>query len=92
MAPRSADYHYLQSQMKSTGMAYVMWVLLGAHYAYLGRWGVQVLYWITLGGLGVWAVIDLFRIPGLVGDHNWEVAQDLEEIEARDARRQLGGA
>ena len=87
MTPRTAEQYYLQSQMKSVGLAYVMWVLLGAHYAYLGRWGLQIAFWLTLGGLGIWAFIDLFRIPGLVADHNWDVAEELEEADLRASRR-----
>jgi TM2 domain-containing membrane protein YozV len=59
---------------KSTGTAYVLWFLLGWHYAYLGQWGWQVLYWLTLGGVGVWALVDLFRIPGMVSSINKDVA------------------
>lgn len=62
---------------KSVGVAYVLWLLLGWHYAYLGKWGIQFLYWVTVGGLFVWAFIDLFRIPGLVRDFNKDVAVDV---------------
>jgi hypothetical protein len=56
--------------MKSKGLAYLFWFLLGAHYAYLGKWGTQFLFWITLGGLGVWAIIDLFTLGGKVENYN----------------------
>tara|TARA_B110000305_G_C19152783_1_gene498868 strand:- start:3 stop:233 length:231 start_codon:yes stop_codon:yes gene_type:complete len=56
--------------MKSKGIAYLFWFLLGAHYAYLGKWGTQFLYWITLGGLGVWALIDLFTLGVKVEAYN----------------------
>ena len=55
---------------KSTLMAYILWLLLGWHYAYLGKWGVQFLFWITIGGLMFWWLIDAFRIPGMVKDYN----------------------
>lgn len=75
---------YLQSQIKFTGTAYLFWFLLGAHYAYLGKWGVQILYWLTLGGLGIWALIDLFKIPSKVDHYNAEIFAQLEEIEKRE--------
>lgn len=75
--------HYLQSQLKSSGSAYLFWFLLGAHYAYLGRWGVQILYWITLGGIGIWAIADLFRMKRLVTDYNAPIFAELEELERR---------
>ena len=55
---------------KSVGAAYLLWLFLGWHYAYLGKWGVQVLFWLTVGGVGVWWLIDLFRVPGMVADTN----------------------
>lgn len=62
---------------KSPGTTFVLWFFLGWHYAYLGKWGVQILYWRTLGGLWLWAIADLFRIPGLVRDYNKDVAVDV---------------
>lgn len=59
---------------KSVGVAYLLWVVLGLHYGYLGKWGLQVVYWITGAGVFVWAIIDLFRIPGMVRDHNKDAA------------------
>jgi hypothetical protein len=60
---------------KRVSSAYIYYLLLGAHYAYLGRWKTQAIWWLTLGGLGVWALIDLFRIPKLVVNYNDEVAK-----------------
>ncbi|MBP3837228.1 MAG: hypothetical protein J6E31_09050, partial [Pyramidobacter sp.] len=58
---------------KETGKAYLFW-LIGCHYLYLGKWAVFILYAVTLAGLGLWAFIDLFRIPRLVEDYNMRVA------------------
>jgi len=76
--------HYLQSKIKSTGTAYLFWFFLGAHYAYLGKWGVQILYWLTLGGFGVWVIIDLFTMSGKVNFHNATIFQQIEEIEKKE--------
>ena len=76
--------HYLQSQVKSTGTDYLFWFLLGAHYAYLGRWGIQILYWITLGGFLIWALIDLFTLSGKVNEFNASIFQQIEEIEKKE--------
>ena len=70
--------------MKSSGTAYILWFFLGCHYAYLGRWGTQILYWITLGGLGIWAFIDLFRIPSLISNHNYRISVQIDEIEKKE--------
>ncbi|MCT4624780.1 MAG: TM2 domain-containing protein [Schleiferiaceae bacterium] len=59
--------------MKSTAVSYLLWFFFGLHYIYLGKIGTQILYWITAGGLGIWAFIDLFRIPGMVERKNNEI-------------------
>jgi len=41
---------------KSVVVAYILWFVFGLYYGYLDRWGLQVVYWITGGGLGLWAL------------------------------------
>jgi len=55
-------------------------VFLGAHYAYLGKWVTQIFYWLTLGGFGIWAIIDLFTLSGKVEQYNTN--QELKTIRA----------
>jgi hypothetical protein len=76
--------HNLQSQLKSSGNAYLFWFFLGAHYAYLGRWGMQILFWITFGGLGIWALIDLFTMGSKVDHHNQPILAQLHQIEKEE--------
>lgn len=77
----------LQSSVKSTGTAYVLFLLLGAQYAYLNKWGLQILYWITLGGVGIWSLIILFTLPTMVRKHNKPIFEELERKEKeRDYR------
>jgi TM2 domain-containing membrane protein YozV len=71
------------SKMKSSGIAYLCWFFIGIHYAYLGKWGWQILYWITLGGLGVWAIIDLFHIPTKVNNYNMKIANQIDALDNR---------
>jgi len=79
----------LQSEIKSSGTAWIMYLFLGCHYAYLGKWGVQLAYWFTLGGLGLWMFIDMFRLSGLVKKHNNNIYQQLEDIEEEKHRKTL---
>jgi hypothetical protein len=72
------------SKMKSTGTAYLCWFFLGCHYAYLGKWGLQILYWITLGGIGIWVLIDLFHIPSKVNSHNLKISMQIEDIDKKE--------
>ena len=62
-----------RAQAKSPLVA-LMFLPLGWHYLYLRKRGLQVLFWLTLGGLAVWWVSDLFRIRRLVRDYNRRVA------------------
>ena len=79
----------LQGEIKSKGTAFVMYWFLGAHYAYLGKWGIQLAYWFTLGGLGIWLMVDLFRVAGLVKRYNNLIYEELEELEEEKHNKQL---
>ncbi len=53
------------------------------------------IYWITIGGLGIWALFDLFHIPTKVDNHNYKIAEKIEFLEgdssgARGEDRQGG--
>ncbi|SDX37273.1 TM2 domain-containing protein [Aequorivita viscosa] len=77
--------HHLQSQIKSTSTAYILFFFLfGTHYAYLGKWGLQFLFWFTLGGLGVWGLIDLFTMSSKVEAHNANIYRQIDEIDKRE--------
>lgn len=55
----------------------------------LVKWGQQFLYWFTLGGLGIWALIGLFTISGKAERHNTERFQQIEKIEREDNQARL---
>lgn len=60
---------------KSLALAYVFLIFVfWLHYGYMKKWGLQVLFWITAGGLGIWWLVDLFRLPGLVKNYNMDIA------------------
>ena len=62
---------------KSVGLAYFFLIVcLGMPYGYLGKWGLQLVYWFTGMGFFVWFVILLFMLPGMVGNYNKDVAID----------------
>ena len=62
-----------RAQAKSPLIA-LCFLPFGWHYLYLRKRGLQVLFWLTLGGLAAWWVADIFRLPRLVRDHNRRVA------------------
>jgi hypothetical protein len=65
--------HAYAVQSKGLGMMYLS-LLVASHYAYLGRWNVQFAYWFTGGGLLLWMLADVFRLPGMVNEFNKTVA------------------
>ena len=73
-----------ERRRKRAGIAYLL-SLVGCHYAYVRKWGILALFWLTAGGMSLWAFIDLFRIPGIVRDCNRDVAiavlKDLRSVE-----------
>ena len=64
---------------RDVGITYLLWFFLGvfsAHRFYLGKTGTALLQMFTLGGLGVWLLIDVFLIPSMVREYNRNI--DLE--------------
>lgn len=62
---------------KSVGLAYFFLIIcLGMPYGYLGKWGLQLVYWFTGAGFLIWFLILLFMLPGMVSDYNKDVAID----------------
>ncbi|ROT94762.1 TM2 domain-containing protein [Altererythrobacter sp. FM1] len=73
---------------KSAGVAYLLCIVfggLGAHRFYLGATGTAVaqlvlwfLGWVTVFlawiPLGIWVLVDLFLIPGMVREKNMAIA------------------
>lgn len=64
------------NQKKSAGVAYALWFFLGAvggHRFYTRDTGIALGMLFTLGGLGVWALIDVFLIGKRVRKYNEDV-------------------
>ncbi len=76
--------YQLQGKIKSTGVAIFFWFLIGAHFAYLDKWGLQLLFWLTIGGLGIWWLIELFLSPGRVATYNEGIFKMIDEIDKKE--------
>ena len=60
---------------KKVSTAYILWVVFGVYYFYLGHPVKNILLWILCGcfiGI-IWWIIDLFRISGMVDRKNEEI-------------------
>lgn len=64
-----------RKKKKSALMAFLLWCIFPAwHYFYLGKVWVNLIFWLTFGGFGLWWLIDLFRLGGMVREYNKTVA------------------
>jgi len=80
------DRYRLESKVRNIGIAYLLFFFVGAHYAYLKQWGLQILFWITFGGLGIWWLIDLIRMSNLVDDYNDPIFDELDWMDEQDRK------
>lgn len=80
----SQELLILQSELdkkgKSKTPAWLLWLFtggIGGHRYYMGDIGYAVAMTLTLGGLGVWSLIDAFFINGAIDKKNEEIERDV---------------
>jgi hypothetical protein len=81
--------NHLQAQIKSLDTAYRLWFFFGLHYAYLERWKIQFLYWITLGGMGVWSFIDLVTLSRRIAVPNEFIFEQIDDLNRRKGEERM---
>lgn len=77
--PIAAQHLFVEQYLrkaKSPLIAYLA-MILGGHYAYLRRWDDQLFFYLTLAGVGLWWVSDLFRLRGMVYQYNTALARNI---------------
>jgi hypothetical protein len=74
-ASQAAFFNEYELKKKKLSIGYVLWLIFGFHYLYYGKGWLQLFYWVTLGGLGIWALIDLFRMPSIRDEANEQIAR-----------------
>lgn len=70
----------MNNKQKSKGIAYALWFFLGGlggHRFYAGNIGIAIGMLLTLGGLGVWALIDVFFIGKEIERQNDELEMNI---------------
>ncbi len=78
--PLEAQREFLDEytrKSRSVAVSYLLQFFFGAHYLYHNRWFMQVLFWITGGGGGIWWFIDLFRVPKMTQEFNMQLADEI---------------
>jgi TM2 domain-containing membrane protein YozV len=69
----------MNKKQKSKGIAYALWWftgVFGGHRFYAGNIGMGVGMLLTLGGLGIWSLIDVFMIGGAIERKNEELEME----------------
>lgn len=56
---------------------WLLFIFLGWSYGSLDKVGLQILFYITLGGLGVWTIIRLFTLNDAIKSYNRKIALQL---------------
>lgn len=68
-----------EDKKKNPVIAYLLWFFLGGlggHRYYLGNIGMGIGMTLTLGGLGIWTLIDVFFINGRLKEINNGIERD----------------
>ncbi|WP_028563503.1 TM2 domain-containing protein [Paenibacillus pinihumi] len=70
----------MSKRKKSNGVAWLLWFFtggIGGHRFYLGKYGTGVLMLLTLGLLGIWSLIDLFLLSGMIRNANEQIENEI---------------
>jgi hypothetical protein len=59
-----------QSETISTSTAWLLFLFFGWSYGSMGKVGKQILFYLTFGGVGVWAFIRLFTLNSDIKNYN----------------------
>lgn len=63
-----------ESRKADTSKVWLLFLFLGWSYGSFDKIGLQILYYITLGGFGIWALIRLFTLSGAIKTYNRKIA------------------
>ena len=72
---QEAFIRVFKQKAKTTNGATAFWLFF-CHYFYFGS-GVGLLFLFTFGGMGVWWLLDAFRLKKMVQDYNAKVAAEI---------------
>ena len=67
------QFAYQQRALSSTSI-WLLFLFLGWSYGSMGKMGKQILYYCTIGGLGLWMIYRLFTLNSAIRKYNKEIA------------------
>lgn len=80
--------NYYQSRKLDKSTMWLLFLFLGWSYGSMDQMGKQVLYYLTVGGFGLWMLYVLFTLNKKVDDYNRKIAIQVNLSE--DEMRMLG--
>lgn len=63
-----------ESRKANPTTIWLLFLFLGWSYGSLDKIGIQILFYLTLGGIGIWTIIRLFTLSGSIKDYNRKIA------------------
>jgi len=66
-----------ESRKANTGTIWLLFLFLGWSYGSLDKIALQILFYFTFGGIGIWAIIRLFTLGGAIKDYNRRIASQV---------------
>ena len=60
---------YESTKLDST-VIWLLFLFLGWSYGSMDKVGKQILYYVTFGGFGIWALVRLFSLNGAIKEYN----------------------
>lgn len=70
-------YEIYQQRKANSSTIWILFIFLGWSYGSLGKIGLQILYYLTIGGVGLWMLIRLFTLNGAIRDYNKGIAKEV---------------
>jgi hypothetical protein len=57
--------------------SWILFLFLGWSYGSMNQMGKQILYYLTLGGFGLWTLYRLFTLSGKIDEYNYQLSLEL---------------
>jgi hypothetical protein len=58
----------------NSGTIWILFLLFGWSYGSLDEMGLQIVFYLTLGGFGLWFLIRIFTLNGAIKEYNKKMA------------------
>jgi hypothetical protein len=66
-----------EARKANSSTIWLLFLFLGWSYGSLNRTGTQLLFYVTLGGLGFWTIVRLFTLNSAIKKYNHSIADEI---------------